>query len=71
MRGQCHFNRTILNKVISFASLIGGLLTGSGTALLVLFKENKNIKENLKIILLLYALGSVSGMIIEIITKLL
>lgn len=56
-----------LNNAISFASLIGGLLTGSGTALLVLFKENKNIKENLSITLLLYIIGVISGIIIELI----
>ena len=56
-----------LNNTISFASLISGLLTGSGTALLVLFKGNKNIKENIFISILLYLLGSFSGVIIEII----
>lgn len=56
-----------INNAISFASLIGGLLTGSGTALLILFKENKNIKENIKITLLIYILGVISGIILEII----
>ena len=46
-----------LNNAISLSSLIAGLLTGSGTALIVLFKENKNIKENIFIICLLYSLG--------------
>jgi len=59
-----------LNNAINFASLISGLLTGSGTALLVLFKSNKNIKENIKILLLLYSLGVFSGIIIELISKL-
>ena len=56
-----------LNNAIDLASLIGGLLTGSGTALIVLFKGNKNIKENIFIVLLLYLLGSISGVIINII----
>ena len=56
-----------LNNAINLASLISGLLTGSGTALIVLFKGNKNIKENIFILLLLYILGSISGIIIEII----
>ena len=30
-----------LNGVLSFGSLIGGVLTGSGVAILVLFKTNK------------------------------
>ena len=56
-----------LNNAITISALISGLLTGSGTALIVLFKGNKNIKENIFILLLLYILGSISGVIIEII----
>ncbi len=59
-----------LNKVISFASSISGLLTGSGVALLVLFKVNKDKKENFKILLILYLIGALSGMIIETISML-
>ena len=55
-----------INNVIPFSSLIAGLLTGSGVALLVLFKSNKNIKENLKILLLVYTIGVLSGVIIEL-----
>lgn len=59
-----------LNNVISFASVIAGLLTGSGVALLVLFKINKNVKENVKILLTLYFIGALSGIVIEIIQML-
>ena len=59
-----------LNNAINFGSIISGLLTGSGVALLVLFKSNKNIKENLKVLGLVYSIGVISGIIIEIITKL-
>lgn len=59
-----------LNNVISFASVIAGLLTGSGVALLVLFKINKNVKENVKILLTVYFIGALSGVIIEIIQML-
>ena len=57
-----------LSNVISFASCISGLLTGSGVALLVLFKVNKDRKENIKILLVLYLIGAVSGIIVEIIS---
>lgn len=57
-----------LNNTISLGALIGGLLTSSGSSLLVLIKNNKNKKENLSIILLLYALGVLSGIIIELIS---
>lgn len=55
-----------IGGAISFASVISGLLTGSGVALLVLFKSNKNLKENLTILALIYLIGSFSGIIIEL-----
>ena len=55
-----------LNSSISMGSLIGGLLTGSGVSLLVLFKTNKNIKENINILLTVYSIGVIFGIIIDI-----
>ena len=55
-----------IKNVISFGTCIGGLLTGSGLALLVLFKTNKNIKENIKILLIVYFIGAIVGTIINI-----
>jgi len=55
-----------LKNVISFGTCIGGLLTGSGLALLVLFKTNKNIKENIKILLIVYFIGAIVGTIFNI-----
>lgn len=57
-----------LNNTISLGALIGGLLTSSGSSLLVLIKNNKNKKENLTIISILYLLGILSGIIIELLT---
>lgn len=56
-----------LSNIITFGSMIAGLLTGSGVALLVLFKTNKNVKENIKILLTIYGIGVISGIIIELI----
>lgn len=56
-----------LSNNISFASIIAGLSSGSGLGMVILFKENKNIKENLKILGLVYLLGVSVGIIIEII----
>lgn len=56
-----------LESVISAASMISGLLTGAGVGLAVLFKTNKNLKENVKILGLLYFIGTISGIILEII----
>lgn len=58
-----------LNKILSFSSLIAGLLTGSGVALLVLFKNNKDLQENLKILILIYSIGTISGMILTILSQ--
>lgn len=55
-----------INGTIKFGSLIGGLLTGSGVSLLVLFKVNKNLKENITILVILYLIGSISGLIINV-----
>lgn len=59
-----------LEGVISFASCLSGLLTSSGVALLLLFKVNENKKENLKILLTVYLIGSLSGFIIELVNLL-
>lgn len=58
-----------LNGVLSISSLIAGLLTGSGVALLVLFKSNKNLKENIRILLLVYLIGVLSGLMIELVSS--
>ena len=55
-----------LSNVISLSSCIGGLLTGSGAALIVLFRVNKNKKDNIKIILTLYFIGVIFGIILNI-----
>lgn len=55
-----------LENVISAATMISGLLVGAGVGLAVLFKTNKGIKENLKITALLYVIGVVFGIIIEL-----
>ena len=56
-----------LENVISAATMISGLLVGAGVGLAVLFKTNKGIKQNLKITALLYVIGVVSGILIELI----
>ena len=54
-----------LASSISFGSMIAGLLTNSGIALVVLFKTNKNLKENINIILLTYSIGTIIGIILN------
>ena len=55
-----------LNGAISFASVIAGLCTGAGIGLVVLFKINREKKENLKIVGVLYIISVIAGVILEI-----
>ena len=55
-----------LENVIPAATMVSGLLVGAGVGLIVLFKMNKGIKQNLKITGLLYAIGVISGIIIQL-----
>lgn len=54
-----------LEGMISFGAVVAGLCTGAGAGLLVLFKENRPISENLKIVFLLYILGASMGVILN------
>lgn len=57
-----------IENVFNMASLIAGLLTGSGVGLIVLFRSNKkHLKENLLIVGLLYTIGVSSGLLLQVI----
>ncbi len=56
-----------VSGVMTLGSLMGGLLAGAGVGILVLFRENKNLKENFCILGGLYAIGVISGIIIDLI----
>lgn len=55
-----------LSGSITLGSAMAGLLTGSGVAIMVLFKINKDIKENIKILSIVYGIGVISGIIINL-----
>ena len=69
--GSVIITQLYLSNVISLGSMIGGLLVGSGIGVLVLFRVNKNIKENIKILFLLYMIGIICGIVIDLIAKIL
>lgn len=50
---------------LSFGSVIAGLSTGAGLGLMVLFKANKNLKENLSVAAALYLIGALAGIAIN------
>lgn len=55
-----------LEGLLSMGSMMSGLLVGSGVGLLVLFRVNEDLKENLKITAILYGIGIVSGFLIDL-----
>ena len=59
-----------VENIIYFGSLVGGLSAGSGVGLLVLFKNGKNLKHNLIITLSLILIGTLIGVIINLLNLL-
>ena len=55
-----------ISNLSSLGFTIAGLLTGSGIGLLVLFKVNQNLKENIKIVSILYFVGVIVGIIVDL-----
>ena len=58
-----------IENVITMPMLISGVAVNAGVGLVVLFRTNKNLKENLKIVGLLYSIGVISGIILQIILR--
>lgn len=58
-----------LNGAISFASVIAGLCTNSGMGLIVLFKVNKNRKENMQFAGILYLVSVTAALIIACVLR--
>ena len=56
-----------LSKVLNFATMIAGLLVNTGVGLLILFRTNKDLKENIKITVLLFAIGVIFGIRFDLI----
>lgn len=54
-----------LEGVLGAGSMTAGLLSGTGVGLLVLFKVNDNVKENIRITALLYVIGVLAGVVME------
>ena len=55
-----------LSNLISLGTMFAGLLTGSGLGILLLFKNNKNIKENMMILSIIYFVGVFIGIIVDV-----
>lgn len=60
-----------LSGLIGLGGLFAGLLSNAGIGLLVLFRTNKNLKENLVITSTLYGLSAAAGIVITLVSGLL
>lgn len=56
-----------ISDLVTIGTLISGLLTGSGLGILLLFKENKNIKENITILSIIYFVGVIVGIVVDLV----
>lgn len=54
-----------IKSVISAGAMMAGLLVGAGVGVLVLFRTNRQVKQNLKIVGILYMLGIIVGFLID------
>lgn len=55
-----------LEGFLSTGAMMAGLLVGAGVGILVLLRVNDNTKENVRIIALLYGIGVIAGILMEL-----
>ena len=65
--GSVIITELYLEQMISFGSMMAGLLVASGVGILILFRTNNHLKQNLAIVSVLYVLGIISGLILDLI----
>ena len=65
--GSVIITELYLSNLITIGTLLSGLLTGSGLGILILFKTNKNIKENIAILSIIYFIGIIIGIIVDLV----
>ena len=65
--GSVIITELYLANMISIGTMLAGLLTGSGLGILLLFKTNKDLKENLIILSVIYSIGVMIGILVDFI----
>lgn len=55
-----------LEGVIGVGPMMSGLLVGAGIGLVVLFKSNEGVKRNVTIVAILYGIGVVAGILLDL-----
>ena len=64
--GSVIITQLYLANVISIGTLLAGLLTGSGIGILLLFRTNNNLKENISVLSIIYFVGVVVGLLVDL-----
>lgn len=64
--GSVAITQLYLEGAMGMGSALAGLLAGSGVGLLVLFRANRDKRENLMILGLLYGIGVAVGIVAEL-----
>ena len=54
-----------LDQMITLGTMMSGLLVGAGIGLLVLFRVNSDKKENINVAFILFIIGTVTGLLID------
>lgn len=65
--GSVVITELYVNNVISFGSMLAGLLTGSGISILILFKVNNDLKDNMMILGTIYIIGVIFGILFNLV----
>ena len=65
--GSVIITELYLTKLITLGTMLAGLLTGSGLGILLLFRTNKNLKENILILSTIYIIGVILGIIVDLV----
>ncbi len=55
-----------LSEVISFGSMMSGLLVNAGVGILVLFRNNRPIKDSIRVVAILFAVGVLGGLLLDL-----
>ena len=55
-----------LDQMITLGTMMSGLLVGAGIGLLVLFRVNPEKKVNINAAILLFVIGTLSGLMIDL-----
>lgn len=65
--GSVIITELYLSNMISIGTMLAGLLTGSGLGILLLFRTNKDLKENITILAIIYFVGVILGIIVDLV----